>query len=266
MKKFLCIILALTVVLSFASCTKLPGDADEIGSLTTTAKSPKVKKVNKKAEIEDENGRVVFTVEVTYPEFSKNAEKSVIEYVNRVAAEAFEDACAFAERNKGNAAASMDSRKSDAPWVKKINFESTYMSGRYVCFLIEEVFSSSGNTDGIEPTLTSKCFDIVKGLPCDVMYFAFEEKQNFYATRDTVANLVCEKAVYDFYPSGMGLANKQIEMFPDYFDLNNFFITEEGMGFYMERYPLDSTLTGSYKCVIPWAELESLFVHPEAVI
>ena len=265
MKKFLSIILVLAAVLSFASCTKLPDGTEEIGNLTTTAKPPKVKEINKKAEIKDESGRVVFTVEVTYPEFSKNAEKSVIDYVNRVAAEAFEDACAFAERNKGNAAASMDSSGSEAPWVKKINFESTYMSGRYVCFLIEEVFSSSGNTDGIEPTLTSKCFDIVKGLPCDVMYFAAEEKQNFYTTRDTVAGLVRDKALYDFYPSGLGLANKQLEMFPEYFDLNNFFIAEDGMGFYMERYPLDSTLTGSYKCIIPWAELEGLFVHPEAV-
>ena len=29
-----------------------------------------------------------------------------------------------------------------------------------------------------------------------------------------------DKALYDFYPSGLGLANKQLEMFADYFDVS----------------------------------------------
>ena len=265
MKKFLCIILALATILTFASCTKLPDSTQEMGEPITTAKPPKVKEITKNAEIKDASGRVVFTVEVTYPEISKNAEPSVIDYVNRVTAEIFEKACEFAENNKNNAAASMDSSGTDVPWTKKIKFESTYLSGRYVCFLIGEVFSSSGNADSFEPTLSTLCFDIVKGLPCDVMYFAADSGMDFYAMRDTVTDLVRERALYDFYPNGVGLANKQLEMFPDYFDVENFYITEEGMGFHMERYNLDSTLTGSYRCVIPWSELEGLFIHPETV-
>ena len=262
MKRFLCVITALAMILSFASCSKLP--EAEKDTTTTTAKAPKVKEITKNAEFKDKNGRVVFTVEVTYPEISKNASESTLDYVNRVTAEVFEETCHFAQRNTENAAAFMDSRGSDTPWSKKITFESTYLSGKYVCFLVKESFSSRGEATA-EPSFSTRCFDISKGLPCDIMYFSANPDASIYTIEDTVVPLVSQKALYDFYPSGMGLANLQMEKIPDIFDINNFFFTEEGMGFYFDRYLLDETLRGSYSCVIPWAELEGIFVHPESI-
>ncbi len=264
MKRFLCLLTAFALILTFASCTKLGENNGETENLTTTAKAPEVKDVTKTAEIKDDNGRVVFTVEVTYPEFSKNAEKSTLEYVNRVAAETFTDACKFAESNKDNAAAFMNSFGSANPWSKKITFESSYLSGRYVCFFVKEVFSAGASTVS-EPSVSAQCFDIVKGVPCDIMYFFADPEQDFVETKRKVAELVSQKALYDFNPNGVGLANLQMEKLPKIFDLNCFFIANDGMGFYLDRNLLDSTQSGSYTCVIPWAELEGIFVHPETV-
>lgn len=264
MKRFLCLLAALAMILSFASCKKLGEDNGESENLTTTAKAPEVKNVTKTAEFKDENGRIVFTVEVTYPEFSKNAKESTLEYVNRVASETFADACKFAESNTDNAASFMNSSGSTVPWSKKITFEPNYMSGRYICFFVKEVFSAGASTLS-EPSVSAKCFDIVKGIPCDVMYFFADPEQNFVETKKKMAELVAQKALYDFNPNGVGLANLQLEKLKKIFDLHRFFIAEDGMGFFLDRNLLDNTQSGSYTCVIPWAELEGIFVHPESI-
>ncbi len=264
MKRFLCLLAALTMIFSFASCQKLGEDNGEAENLTTTAKAPEVKDITKAAEFKDENGRVVFTVEVTYPEFSKNAKESTLEYVNRVASEVFTDACKFAENNTDNAASFMDSSGSTTPWSKKITFEPTYMSGRYICFFTKEVFSAGASAVS-EPSVSAQCFDIAKGIPCDVMYFFADPEQNFVETKKKMAELVSQKALYDFNPNGAGLANLQMEKLIKMFDLYSFFLSKDGMGFYFDRNLLDDTQSGSYTCVIPWAELEGIFVHPETI-
>lgn len=263
MKRFICLITAFAMLFTLASCSvnKL-GETADGETVTTTAKPPKVKEITKNAEFKDANGRVVFTVDVVIPEISKNAEQRVIDYVNKVTGDIFEEASTFAQNNVENAARFMDKHGSDVPWSKKINFEATYMSGRFVCFLIKDSFSSSAAE--AEPLFSTICFDIVSGQKCTAEYFA-ANAEDFSAAEAAVLSAVKEKALYDFYPNSIGLANIQLEMLDGVFDINNFYIAEEGMGFYFDRYLLDSSQSGTYRCVIPWAELEGLFIHPEAV-
>lgn len=261
MKRFICLLMAFTMLFSFASCSVDKNTDGE--TATTTAPPPDVKEVTESAEFKDESGRVVFTVDVVLPEISKNAEQKTIDYVNRTVSEIFENACTFAENNIENASNYMDNFGSSTPWSKKITFEATYLSGRYVCFLMKEAFSSTGAED-IEPMLSTLCFDIAEGVPCDAMYFAADPEARTAITQNVRA-LVQNKALSDFYSDGMSLTNEQLELIAKVFTLDNFYITEEGMGFYFERNYIDQNLSGEYRCVIPWADLEGIFIRPETV-
>lgn len=267
MKRFLCLFLTFAVLFGFAACSvddkNLDVTTDAGETTTTTAPPPKVKETKHSAKFKDKNGRVVYTVDVVIPQISKNAEQYIIDYVNKVTTEVFDDACENAERNIENAAKTMDNLGTDSPWSKKITFESTYLSGRYVCFLMKEVFSATGE-ESEDGSYTTKCFDMLNGTECHAMTFAVDPE-----SRDDVAefaiNYIQENAPYNFYADGNGLAPEQIELIREVFSLDNFYITETGMGFYFDRFALDSSLSGMYKTEIPWSELEGLLIYPEAV-
>lgn len=260
MKRFICLILAAAMLFSLGACSvknDIEGDA-----VTTTAPAPKLKETKQSKKFKDENGRVVFTVDVVLPEISKNAEKHIIEYVNDVINEVFEDACENAQANIQNAANAMDNLGLDTPWSTKITFEETYMSGRYVCFLIENAFSMTGKE--AEPSYSTKCFDIVNGMECDAMYFAAEGMAD-YKVKYAVLDLIQEKARSDFYAGGFKLTDEQVELIKNAFTLDSFYLTQNGFGFYFDKYIVDDSIYGTYRTEFTFAQLEGILVSPESV-
>ena len=260
MKRIISILLIIAVLFSFASChsiTELKTTAP-----TTTAVPPVVKEKKQKKEFKDEKGRTVYVVDVTLPEISENLEEHIIRYVNDVTDKFFRDACAQAEENIESASEFMDKFNSDKPWKKTISFESTYISGYFVSFLIKESLSYYG-TDGNAPSVYSRCFHVQEGNPVNAAYFC-EIPDDPETAREYIVDLLKTRAKTDFYFGEFELDESSLAAFDEVVTLENFYLTENGMTFFVGRSAIDPyELSRIYTADFTWDELSGLFVKPE---
>ena len=247
MKKVLCIFLILATLLSFASCK---GGNSE--NETTTYAVPVIEESTYSKDFKDESGRVVFTVDVNVPKIVDKCDPKVAEYVNGVALDIFNEACEFAQSNIENAS------KDAKPWAKTITFETTLLDNHYACFLINDVFSVNGDI----PVLSTLCFDIRKGTPCTLLDFAVnpdDPKSCFdFFLEDTLAKVLPARFHVSSYITDEVLARLDEIVFPD-----NFYLTEKGMGFYLDKSHVDDRLSGNFKITFSWVELMGNFAIPE---
>ena len=264
MKKILSIILVFALLFSIAACNKIPKDEAFTVETTTTVAPPVIKEQKHHEEFKDENGRVVYVVDVVLPEVSYYANEAVKDYLNRVSNEIFEDACESAENNIKNASNFMDNLGFDKPWTNTITFETTYSDGRFTCFLIKDAFSYTGGEG--DPLYKTKCFDLKYGEPCSARTFAIADFSMEDFNTSLVEALIIPTAQKEFYPNNpYSLSDEMIEKFRSEFTLQNFYITETGMAFYYDRTLFDGSLSGVYVCEFTWAELSSVFCSPEDV-
>ena len=246
MKKVLSIFLILAVLFSLASCSG-KGDSE-----TTTYDVPVIEETSYSKEFKDENGKVVFTVDVTLPRIIDKCDPKVADYVNVKALELFNNACKFAESNIESAS------KNTKPWSKTITFETTLLDDHYACFLVNDVFSLNGDT----PILSTLCFDIRSGAPCTLADFAINPDDpsscfDFFLT-DTLAKVLPKKFHVSAYITDDVLARLDEIVSP-----SNFYLTEKGMGFYFDKSLVDDYLSGNYKITFTWEELLGNFAIPE---
>ncbi len=265
MKRLTALILVFAALFALASCSKIDSEPEETTAeattiVTTTLPAPVVNEKKHHKDFKDKNGRTVYTVDVVLPEISENGEQIILDYVNELTSEVFDKACKLAESNIENASKLMD--KTGKPWSTKITFESTYLSGRFVCFIIKNAFSMTG--DDADPSYSTMCFDVEKGMPCTPMYFATAEDIEQEAT-DYIITLIQERAPDDFYPDGGIFGPAQVELLKTEFSLDNFYITENGIGFYYSRYTFDSSMTGTYKIELSWEELDPFFYSVHSI-
>lgn len=254
-----------------ASCTniedwekqKAEQSAAQTETTATTLKPPVVKKNKQSKKFKDENGKTVYVVEVVLPEITKNCEKDVADFINKVTNDIFEEACTDAEMNVKSASNFMNSSGSKMPWSCEINFETTYLSGRYVCFLIEKKLSYFGVED-TEPDYETRCFNVQTGGLCSVLEFApdptLEEEITAF-----LADYMEKNAPRDFHPEYAGITQEQVAKISEVFDINQFYVTDEGIGFYFERCLVAEAFPGIYRRVIPWDELMGYLISPEEI-
>ncbi len=264
MKRILSIALIFAVLFSFASCRNI----DELNKETTTAAPsilappPVVKEKKQTKEFRDENGRTVFVVDVVLPEISENIEQRMIDYVNSVTNKFFEDACVQAEKNVESAAEFMDKNNSDKPWKRTISFDATRVSGYFVCFVIKEslsYFGSSNNT----PSVYTKCFQVREEEPVNALYFA-ENQDDPAAALGYIADLLRGRAKTGFYVENYELSESKLAAFDDAVSLDGFYLTDNGIAFYVDRGAIDPNETSEiYAEEFTWDELAGMFNKPE---
>lgn len=260
MKRILSIVLVIAVLFSLASCRNINELYEETTAPSTAVAPPVVKENKQQKEFKDENGRTVYVVDVVLPEISENLESHIINYVNGVINEFFEDACAQAEKNIDSASEFMDKYDSDKPWKKTINFETTYISGYYVSFLIEESLSYYGSSDN-DPSVYSRCFEVQNGNPVNAAYFT-EDPETPEIAKGYIIDMLKGRAKTDFY-RGVELGESQLAAFDEAVTLNDFYLTEDGMVFYVRRAAIDpEEVAGIYKAEFSWDELAGLFNKP----
>lgn len=260
MKRLISMALIIAVLFSFASCNKIT----ELKTTAppATAAPPVVKEKKQKKEFKDENGRTVYVVDVTLPEISENLEEHIIRYVNDVTDKFFRDACAQAEENIKSASEFMDNFNSDKPWKKTISFDATYVSGYFVSFLIKESLSYYG-TDGNDPSVYSRCFHVQEGNPVNAAYFC-EIPDDPETARGYIVELLRTRAKTEFYLGVSELSETSLDAFDEAVTLNNFYLTEDGMNFFVVRSAIDPyEVSGIYTAEFTWDELAGLFVKPE---
>ena len=276
MKRLTSILLIFVLIFALASCGKIENweehqaekqSVTEASQTTkkagTTAKPPVVKKDKKSKKFKDENGKTVYVVEVTLPEITKNCDEDVAEFINSVTNKIFDEECEAAEMNVPSASSYMKNSGSKTPWSSKLDFETTYLSGRYVCFIIKKTISYFG-IESTVPQYETKCFNVQSGEVCSVWDFACDPSLEEEIT-GFLADYMTKHAPKDFYPEYSGIAQSYVANIKQIFDPNMFYLTDEGIGFYFERSLVVPDTPGVYQRVIPWEELGGYFVHPEEV-
>lgn len=263
MKRAISIALIFAVLFSFASCRNIDELNKETATEipTTTAAPPLVEENRQTKEFKDENGRTVYVVDVVLPEISENLEQSIIDYVNGVTDKFFEDACVQAEKNIASAAEFMDSNNSDKPWKKTVTFETTYLSGYFVSFLIRESMSYYGSSDNT-PSVYTRCFHIREGNPLSAVYFT-DYPDSPEVVKGYIADLLKSRAKTDFYEDGFEINDLKLDAFNEAVDVERFYLTDDGMAFYVSRMAIDPYETGIYTAEFTWDELAGLFNRPE---
>ncbi len=262
MKRIIGIILTFSFLLSFASCRNIDEINKETTVPTTVAAPPVVKEKKQAKEFKDKNGRTVCVVDVVLPEISENIEQSMIDYVNGVINKFFEDACIQAEKNIESAAEFMDKNSSDKPWKKTLTFETAYLSGYYVSFLISESFSYYGSSDNT-PSVYARSFSIREGNPVNASYFS-ENSEAPEVAAGNIADMMRSKAKTEFYEGGFELDENKLAAFDEAVSLDNFWLTENGMAFFVSRGAIDPyENSGIYSVEFTWDELAGIFVKPE---
>ncbi|MBQ3006567.1 MAG: hypothetical protein IJD78_03300 [Clostridia bacterium] len=262
MKRLLCIFLAAVLCFSLASCS-VKDDTSETTTAetapTTTLPVPEIEQSTHSEKFRDENGRIVYTVDVVVPHLDEFENTVLMAQVNTLSNEVFREACEKAELNIENAAKFMDSRNSATPWSRRIDFEVSFLNGRFLSFIIKEYFSSDG-TEG-EPAYRSATFDVLDGSPCYLTDFAPDTDRDDIAGK-IIDRLLCPSVSSYFY-GGQPLNEEQKQLVHDSFFYENFYLTADGVGFYMSSYVFNPQHSGVYTCHYTWDELSGIMALPE---
>lgn len=261
MKKFICLLLVLAIGLSLASCSLKDELTETTAAIeTTTLPVPVIESSTHKKEFKDENGRTVYTVDVVVPhleEFDNDVLKSQI---NILSLDIFEEACEKAESNIVNAAKFMDSRSSETPWSRKIDFEISFSDGRYISFIIRDYFSTLGGET--EPSLSSATFNVLDGSPCYLTAFASEDISKDELSEKIVEKLLCP-AVSSFFRNNLPLTEEDKQLVHDSFYPENFYLTSDGIGFYISSYVFEPSSSGEFTVHFTWDEVNGILSIPE---
>lgn len=263
MKRFISLFLIFALCLSFASCSAKkdsPDSAESGTEITTLPPPPVIDSAEHSKEFKDENGRVVYTVDVKIPQITEYERENFANYINKLSLEIFNEACEKAESNLESAARFMDARNTDTPWARKIDFEVSLSSERYLSIIIKEYFSTLG--EEVEPSLKTLTFDVVNGVPCTLYDFALEVFTPEEVNRIIVDNYICDD-VSEFFFGGQELNDEVRQIVHDIFDPESFYLTSDGIGFYLSKYAINPLLTGAFTCEYTWSEIAEILKMPE---
>lgn len=249
MKKFLAILLIFAMIFSLAACSGKGGE-------TTTAPPPVVEETSNSKEFKNSEGTTVFTVDVAFPQITENCDEKVKAYINNLCVELFDDACEFAESNIENATEFMKSTGSTEPWTKVITFETTLLDNRYACFIVKDAFSLAGGVG--TPTWSTKCFDIQTGALCSLVDFTTYPDDPEFGFESFIQDVFKPKFETDFIAPEY-ITEEVLERLGEIIDSENFFLTENGIGFYFDKVNVDEYLSGMTSLKFTWDELSAYY-------
>lgn len=256
MKRFISLMLAFMLLFSLAACSSdeiQPETTETEKEVETTLPLPVFDSYKESKEFKDENGRVVYTVAANIPRIIKNTDEAFAEYVNNYFLGIFNDACEFAEKNISNAAAFMDSNSSSSPWSKRIDFEVKFSDGSYVSFIINEYFSMLG--EEVEPSVKSVTFDISNGEPLTLLDLAHEDYSIADVEKLVEEKFILPKIVFYFF-NGSKPNEEQYQLVHDAFNAENFYLTDDGISFYISEYIINPQRSGTFICDFSWEDVE----------
>ncbi len=258
MKRYISIILIPALCLSFAACSVKNKDKTDLPDISTEAPTTSLSKPDLDVaefskEFTDENGRVVYTVKAKLPKITGNLSEKITEYLNGISYGLFEDACESAESNIKNAAAFMDTQNSQTPWSKVIDYDINLSDGRYFSFTVKDYFSMFGSSE-VEPTLTGYVFDIVKGEPCALQDFLYENHSYDNVKQILVDEFICDDVSTVLF-NDAPLTDEQRDIVHGVFDAGNFYLTDTGIGFYFSKNSINPNHFGTFVTHYTWGDV-----------
>lgn len=261
MKKTICFLLLAVMLITFVSCADGNSQTAADPSEPTTILPPEIETVVHSKNFYDENGKTVIKVSVELPQITEFANEKVKNYINSKTMDIFADACNFAENNKENAINFMKSMNSDKPWSKKITLEPTLLSDRYACFLVYD--SLSYYDSEVEPGVSTVCFDVRTGAECKLSDFSTYTDDPSVGF-DSFVNDIMVPVLPKRFPNPSFLNDEVYARIGEFTYEDNFYLTEDGMGFYFNKKDVHEYLDGTFKVKFNWNELSAYYQIPEA--
>ncbi len=250
MKRISAILFIFTLIFLFSACgSKTDGE-------TTTAPTPVIEEAVYTRDFKNSDGKVVIKVDVTLPQISDKCDEAVTAYINGVALKIFNDACDFAESNIENASNYMTNFKSDVPWSKTVTFKTTLLDSRFACFIIQDALSYGGGK--AKPTWSTKCFDVKTGKECTMNDFSVYKENPHTGFEVFLSDLVSVEFPKRFeFPQFID--DSVMERLDEIFVYDDFYLTENGMGFYIDTGLIHEYLGEISTIEFTWDELASMY-------
>jgi len=259
MKRIICLLLVTVMLFSFAACS----DGNSNTATTTeptTNLSPKIEITAHSKEFTDESGKTVIKVSVELPQITDSEDENTKNYINAGTMSLFNEACDFAERNIENASDFMKSMKSDKPWSKKITIDTTHISERYACFLVYD--SLSYYDSEVEPAVSTVCYDLKTGNVCRLSDFSTYTDDPAIGFDAFLKDIVIPALPIKF-PNPSFLNDDVYSKLGEFLTEDNFYLTEDGMGFYFNKKDVHENLDGTFKIKFSWNELSAYYQLPQ---
>lgn len=266
MKRYISIFLILSLCLSLAACSvkkETPGSDGSIitEEATTSLPKPDIETAEFSKEFTDENGRVVYTVKALLPELSGSIPEAIATDINAFVRGIFEDACETAESNIKNAASFMDAQQLETPWARSFDYTINLSDGKYLSFTVNDYFTMYGS-DSIEPDMVGYTFDIIRGVPCTLLDFSYENYSLDSVSQIIVDELICDDVSTVMY-NGAPLTDEQRSIVHGIVNTENFYLTDTGIGFYFSKYAVNPNHYGTFITHYTWDEAAVVLKRPE---
>lgn len=265
MKRYICLVLILSLCLSLASCS-VKKDSSELNAslateeVSTSLPKPDFDTAEFSKEFMDENGRVVYTVKAKLPKFSGNIPENINTYLNGFVYGIFEDACETAESNIANAASFMDAQHLENPWARSFDYDINFCDGKYLSFTVKDYFTMY-NSENLEPDMHGYTFDIIKGVPCTLLDFSYENYSFENVAQILVDEFICDDVSNVFY-NGAPLTDEQREIVHSVVNPENFYLTDTGIGFYFSKSSINPSHYGTFISNYTWDEVAVVLKMP----
>lgn len=262
MKRYISIFLIISLCFSFAACSakEETPQVSVTEEPTTVIPPPETVTEEYSREFTDENGRVVYTVKAQLPKIIGNVSESIANDINRSVYGIFEDACETAENNIENAAKFMDSQNLETPWAKTFEYDVNLCSGKYFSFTVKEYFTMYG-VDNTEPAVKGYTFDVVRGKLSLFMDFTYENDSYENVRQVIIDEFICRDVSADYY-NGAELPEEQRNSVFAGFDAENFYLTDDGIGFYFSENVIDPLKFGTFVAHYTWEEIAVILKRP----
>lgn len=266
MKRYISLFLIFSLCLSLAACS-VKKDSSELSSslsteeATTSLPKPDIGNAEFSKEFTDENGRVVYTVKALLPEFSGNIPEEITSYLNSFVYGIFEDACKTAESNIANAASFMDAQQLETPWARSFDYNINLSDGKYLSFTVNDYFTMYGS-DNIEPDMFGYTFDIIRGVPCTLLDFSYDNFTLSNVNQIIVDELICDD-ISTVMHNGAPLTDEQRSAVHGIVNVENFYLTDTGIGFYFSKYAVNPNHYGTFITHYTWDEVAVVLKRPE---
>lgn len=250
MKRILCLLTAVALILSLAGCSKkgeiinIADDAPKIGDI----------KLNEKYKSGD---TVSFVISGKIPEIQKGCDEEIASVINRIIGDYIDENKTFAENNADNAKSFMDMNGSESPWTRSFDYEITYADSRLICILVKNSFC----LDGGNPSVSYKtfCFELEGGKRLSALDFSTETEEPL---REDMTRFISDDIKKKLLVKGEAPTEEMLKNVSSLIDFYNFYINEENVCFYFPKAGIDSSLSGLYTAVLSFKDVFNYFSKP----
>ena len=266
MKRYISLVLIFLLCFSLGACSVKNNPAGTDNTVpteeaTTSLPKPDIENAEYSKEFTDANGRVVYTVKAQLPNFSGNIPEHVLSYLNGIVYGIFNNACETAESNIENAASFMDAQQLETPWSRSFDYDINFSDGRYLSFTVKDYFTMYGSTN-LQPDMTGYTFDIIKGLPCTLLDFSYENYSYDNVRQILIDEFICDDISTVFY-NDAPLTDEQRSVVHEVVDTANFYLTDTGIGFYFSKNAINPGHFGTFVAHFTWDEVAVVLRMPK---